>query len=403
MIEIKRHIESELDTWADRHNRRPLLVRGARQVGKSFAVRSWGNRHFGPRHYLEINLEEQPQFKTIFEQDLVVDRILDEISLITGFSFARKEPKLLFLDEIQSCPPAIMALRYFYEKRPDVYIIAAGSLIEFALEHISFPVGRVESLQMYPLSFFEFLDALGKTQRREYLESLPFMEVVHPQIHEELLLDVKKFYRVGGMPEVVAAFSQHADYAEVSRLHSLLLQAYEDDFAKYSKRSDWEALRVVFRRAPHFTAGANIKYVSFDNAMRTEKIKRAIELLSTARIVNRVYSSAARIPPIATLSNSKFFKLLFLDIGLMQHLLGFDWRTVKPDDSLVSICDGRFAEQFVGQELLTKVMLHDNLHYWQRTKKSSSSAKIDFLTSHDGFISPIEVKKWHSWNTQKPR
>ncbi len=296
-MEIERDIYSTLNSWKDKENRRPLLIRGARQVGKSYAVRHWAQKHFDESNFVELNFEERPQLKEIFERDLVVSRILDELNLVTGKNL-RTPRALLFLDEIQACPAAITALRYFYEKAPELHVIAAGSLVEFVLESASFPVGRVDSLDMFPLTFGEFIAAAGKGCLRDYIEQCGLEEPLVPLVHEELLGLLRRYYRIGGMPEAVARYLSTSDYSEASAVHAILLNGYEDDFAKYSKRVDWDALKTVYRRIPDSIGKTRLRYADIDRALRAEKVKRSISLLEKAGLITRVVSTYARKLPL---------------------------------------------------------------------------------------------------------
>jgi uncharacterized protein len=390
-MHLARSVAQKLDQWRTRQGRRPLLVRGARQVGKSFAIREWGKSTFGS-NFVEINFEERPQFKRVFENDLDVTRLLEELSLLSGSSISQPGT-LLFLDEIQACPQALTALRYFYEKKPELFVIAAGSLIEFAIDELSFPVGRIESLDMHPLTFFEFLDAVNKTSLKEYLTTVTLGNAVSEPAHEELLLMLKRYIYVGGMPQAVATYAATNDLVEVARIHSELARSFEDDFAKYARQADWQALQVVFTRSPGLVGRTKVKYSAYDRELRSEKIKRALLMLERAGLINKVTATSATKPPLSLQSKTNTFKIISLDIGLLQHQLGFDWRHLDPNESLSTLANGALAEQFVGQELLaaSAVARQHALHYWQRDAKGSD-AEIDYLLLQHNQIVPIEVK-----------
>lgn len=386
-MEFKRYLSAQLSEWYHHVDRKPLIVRGARQVGKTFAIRSWGRKTV--ENFVEINFEERPSLIQLFDQDLVVDHLLDELTLAMGVDL-RKPSTLIFFDEIQEAPKALTALRYFYEKAPHLPIIAAGSLIEFVLSEISMPVGRVESLELYPLTFFEFLDAVGREELSRYIEQLPLGKAVSAVAHRELLLQLKKYFYVGGMPGVVSAYVQSSSLPEASKVHEQILTVYEDDFAKYAERADWQALRLVFQRTPAFVGDTRVKYSRFDREIRSGKIKRALLLLSTARIISKVQVVHSPKPPLKAHAKPDFFKLIFLDIGLMQSSLGVDWQRIPFNQELTTLFDGALAEQFVGQELRAHGQ-EKELYYWERNKHGSD-AEVDYLIQSGEGIIPIEVK-----------
>lgn len=374
-----------------------MVVRGARQVGKSYAIRAWASANFGAAGFLEINLESSDRFRAVFSGDLNAESILDELNLLTGFNL-RAPNQLLFIDEIQAVPSAITALRFLYEQFPQLAVIAAGSLLEFALEGEGVPVGRIEYLHIQPFSFREFLDVLGRRNLAEFIASYAtgsnqFEKKVPDSIHLELLSLLRLYMRVGGMPKAVVAYAETRDITEVAREHSLILQTYEEDFTKYAKRSQVETLHRAFVRLPHIVALQRVQYRKIDPDIRIEKVKRSLELLQHARIISRVTCSCAKVLPLAAEEKHIFFKILFLDIGLLQHALGFDWQTLDPSTELSSVCDGRFAEQFVGQELIAErsgEFLY-NLHYWDRSNPGAE-AEVDYLVEYANSVAPLEVK-----------
>ena len=391
-MEIIRNIYGKLDRWKNHSDRKTLLVRGARQVGKSHAIKYWAKKTFGNR-FLEVNFEQNPNFKQAFDGDLSPDSILSKLSLITNRKI-EKENFLLFLDEIQRCPQAVSSLRFFYEQLPTLHVIAAGSLLDFILSEISFPVGRVESMYMFPCSFFEFLSAIGKDELRNYLETCSLEKQVEPIAHKLALECLCLYYRIGGMPEAVSAFADTADYKEVSRIHEILIDAYTDDFAKYVKKNLWETTNSVFSSIPHYVCGGRIIYSKIVRDTKAEKIKTSLMLLEKACLLSSVRksSSAARLP-LSNDIDSEHFKLTFLDVGLLQFMLGFDWRNFDLTADLTDVYDGKFAEQFVGQELIcarSDYRKHQ-LHYWERSERNSS-AEIDYLIEYDNSVAPLEVK-----------
>ncbi len=343
---------------------------------------------------LEINFEELSKLKSIFEADLDINRIIDELTFYSGKSIKNGQV-LIFFDEIQACPQAITSLRYFYEKAPNIPVIAAGSLLEFVLQEISFPVGRVSSMYVRPVSFLEYLNSIEKSHVREYLEKLNKDGSIQiPEyLHKELLHELKKYFLIGGMPKAVAVYVKSRDLSKVSIVHSDILNGYYDDFPKYSKKSEWEVLKTVFEKIPFLIAGTKIKYTHIDRDLRIEKIKNALSLLEYAGLFTKVVSTNAKHLPLNSEAKTSTFKLLSLDVGLLQHSLGFNWSSVSPQSDLTDTCKGKFAEQFVGQEILatSSASLRNNLYYWCSTKYHSD-AEIDYVTAYNNEVVPVEVK-----------
>lgn len=392
MVDIPRAFSSRLDDWLARKDRRPLLIRGARQVGKSYAVRTWATRVFGAEGLLEINLEESPRLKQLFASELNAGHIVDQLNLLTGFNL-RLPKRLLFIDEIQALPSAISALRFFYEQMPELPVIAAGSLLEFVIDTQGLPVGRVELLHLFPMSFREFLSAQGKEQLSEYIANAPLVEPVSQVVHKELFSMLRLYMRVGGMPKAVHAYHETRDIREVAREQELLLSTYREDFPKYAKRTQIETLHAIYSRIPYQIGAHRVKYTKVDPDTRIEKTKRAIELLQHAHIISKIYCSYATKLPLKAAERPEFFKLLFLDIGLLQHALGFNWQNIDPETDISTLCDGVFAEQFVGQELRAQRSSSTpyDLHYWDRNAPGSE-AELDYLIEYEGEVAPLEVK-----------
>ena len=391
-MEINRNIYNKLNEWKNRKTHRaPLLVRGARQVGKSYAIRKWANTHFGD-NFIEINFEQNEKFKAAFEEDITPENILLKLQLITNREI-NKNNFLIFFDEIQACPQAIKSLRFFYEQMPEIYIIGAGSLLDFILEDISFPVGRVESIYMFPCTFYEFLEANGKKFLKDYLISHTLNEQVEETAHKLALDELKLYYTVGGMPQVVSSFCDNQNLKEVSRLQKNLLQAYIDDFSKYSKENVWNILNQVFNNIPELVAGDRVKFSSLSSDTRSDKVRQILSLLEKANLIHLVRASNSSKLPITSDMLKDRFKLLFLDIGLWQTALNYDWTEFDFNADLTDVYNGKFAEQFVGEELISKRsdLKKYSLHYWKRSQKNSL-AEVDYLIEHKNKVYPVEVK-----------
>jgi predicted AAA+ superfamily ATPase len=390
-----RYLHNQIAEWAKRPNRKPALLRGARQVGKSFSVRHWANETIPQDCFAEINFESQGSFHSLFGGDLDAKRIIEQIQISTGKKLMQPN-SLLFLDEIQACPRAIMALRYFYEQMPQLTLIAAGSLLEFAFDEISFPVGRVESLYAFPLRFPEFVAALGKQHLFQLLETHPLNLPVPEPAHNELLHLLRLYFRIGGMPEAVATYIKSNDLSAVSKVLGDLTTTYQDDFAKYGRRIDPLLLRSVYGALPYAVGLQRIKYAKLVPDVRSDRVAACLDALEYARVISRIFATSGDGLPLSASANYKAFKLNLLDIGIMQQMLGFDWSRLAPDTDLTTVANGQLAEQFVGQELRAGRSESSDyrLHYWDRSNPGSN-AEVDYIIEHQSKVTPIEVKSGH--------
>ncbi len=385
---MRRAITDKLTEWATGNFRKPLLIRGARQVGKTYSVNEFAGHHFADNFH-SFNFEKNPDLHAIFEQNLDSKRILPELELFSG---KRIDPGhcLIFFDEIQECPKAIMALRYFYEEFPGMHLIAAGSLLEFALKDISFPVGRIHILHMHPMTFEEFLLATGKNvladRIRDADKSISGNAI--NLINEEMY----NYFLIGGMPESVKAFSETGSFIEAFKIQSDLIATIRQDFSKYAGHSDKRCLNAVLGSVAKKT-GEQIKYAHLAEDFSNPTIKKAFELLEMARLFTRVKAASPSGTPLGAGASDKIFKTIFLDIGLLSNLSGFSADRTVPKDKMASAFNGKLAEQFVGQEL--RAILNDNIFYWSRSQRGSS-AETDYLIEKNGEIIPIEVKSGKS-------
>jgi predicted AAA+ superfamily ATPase len=383
---MERAITQSFQKWKEKPNRKPLIVRGARQTGKSFSITDFGNSHFeGSIHIL--NFEKRRDLKTVFEADYEIRRILSELEILINKKII-PGMDLLFFDEIQECPRAIASLRYFYEQLPELHVIAAGSLIEFALMDIPFPVGRVQLINMYPMTFYEFLKATGKELVAELMINQPkeLPESTHTLLNEEL----RKYFLIGGMPECVKTYAETNSFKEVFEIQSDLIHTFRQDFSKYSGRSDKSCLNSVLLNIAQ-KVGGQIKYSELADGFTNPTIKKAFELLETARLFKKVKAASAAGIPVGASATDKKFKAIMLDIGLMANMNGISGEYVKSD--LLSVFKGAMAEQFVGQEILAAT--GSDLYYWAR-EAVGSNAETDFLIEKQGKIIPIEVKSGKS-------
>ncbi|MCF8374173.1 MAG: AAA family ATPase [Bacteroidales bacterium] len=374
-----------LNDWKDRTTRKPLIIRGARQVGKTFLIEQFADDF---EFLIKINFEENPEYKDFFITNDVQD-IVKNISLALG---TKIEPgkTLLFLDEIQFCPEAIPTLRYFYEKIPDLHVIAAGSLLDHVLNEMNYsmPVGRVEFMYMYPLNFREFLLAIGENMIVDFLSTYQHGKVISSVVHSKLLKLLRTYFFIGGMPEAIKVYIETSDLLEVERVHESILTAMEIDFTKYSK-NNFDHLRMVLRYVPR-GLGKKFKYSNVSSSIRAESIKTAFQKLQLSRVVHRVSATSSANIPLMQHEKENVFKPLFFDIGLVSHLLKI--RLINLENLMLAN-EGDLAEQFIGQQLLTQkpFFIDKELFYWNREKRDSS-AELDFLFEMGNKVIPIEVK-----------
>ena len=386
---MRRDIEKELILWKAQKEKYPLIIRGARQVGKSYLVETFGKTHF--QNNVIVNLEFQPQLKDCFKS-LDPSEIINKLQLILGVQI-KEDNTLLFLDEIQECPQAIMALRYFKEKMPKLSIIAAGSLLEFVMRSPDFkmPVGRIQFLYLEPMSFSEYLDAAGNQNLREFISDVKLTDSIDDVIHKKLLELLRIYIIVGGMPAALTEYLSSKDLMNCQRIQTALLQTYRSDFGKYAKISQHKYLQKVFDAAPRM-AGQRIKYSNIDPDTRSRDLKNALNLLTLAGIVRPIYLTKASGLPLGAQINEQRFKINFLDVGLMQNSCGLQGR-LSIEEDFMQINAGSVAEQFVGQELTAYSDRHQQvgLYFWAREKRGSM-AEVDYVINIGSDIFPVEVK-----------
>jgi len=391
-----RIIDRYLLEWSQRSSHKPLLLRGARQVGKSTAVRHLSKQF---KNFVEINFERQPTFAKLFQDDLDMKRIVSQMAAMVAKQITPGET-LLFLDEIQACPQAIMALRFFKEDMPDLHVIAAGSLLEFALADLpTYGVGRIHSMFMYPMTFDEFLEANGENLLIEARNQASTTNPLPPLLYEKLVGLFRTFMLVGGMPEAVSKWVETHDYLACQEVQDDIVVAYEDDFPKYKKRVDPVLLRLTMRSA---AVQATRKFVFADvgGGYSTNDVKKALELLILAGILIPVTRTSANGVPLGSEADHSYRKMLLLDNGLMLRLLNMSIGDVSELTSQIltsNVSDlvnkGPMAEMVAGLEMLhymTPNFRHD-LFYWQRIAKSSM-AEVDYIATYEQKVVPIEVK-----------
>ena len=389
MAYYRRFIDSKLLEWKNTPRRKPLLIRGARQVGKSTAVRELGKTF---KYFVEINLEKQPDLIQLFPENIDVKRTCEKISGTLAVPIIPGET-LLFIDEIQVSKEAVMSLRYFKEDYPELHVIAAGSLLEFTMDELpSFGVGRIRSLYMYPFSFDEFLMAQGLDIMVEYKRRASSGEPVAEKAHKDLVDQLKSFYLVGGMPAAVTEWVETHNYQEVAHVHWDILGSYQDDFSKYKKRVSPVLLRQVLRSVA-LQAGKKFVYATAAKDLHSSVVREALHLLTLAGLVTPVRHTDGTGVPLGAEENGNYVKYLFFDIGIMQTMLGIPSGDILLASDVDFVNKGGTSEMFAGLEIQKYGDCYQKaeLYYWQNSAKGSN-AEVDYLQVRGGVVLPVEVK-----------
>ncbi len=387
---MKRTCLTFLTEWLNSPRRLPLVIRGSRQVGKTWIVKHFAE--LNKLNLIEINLEERVELSSLFASNDPRE-IVRSIENMLGKVIDPRN-SLLFLDEIQVKPELIAKLRWFAEQMPELPVIVAGSLLEFVFaEHsMSMPVGRIEFMYLEPLSFEEFLLAQEKPMLVRLIKNYQWGENIPTVIHEELLNFFKEYVIIGGMPAAVQSWTEDRSLNEVSRIHQRILTTYRADFHKYGKRISSELLDNVIATIP-LEVGKKFIYTKVNKHVQVPAIKRALKLLCQARVCHRVISTNANGVPLAAEENDKYIKVILLDVGLCSAALGLSLNQLKNLDGLELVNKGGIAEQVVGQLLRTIDPLYrePSLHYWQRFEKGAA-AEVDYVIQHHNTVIPVEVK-----------
>lgn len=393
---IQRSIDQQLLEWKQGNVRKPLLLRGARQVGKSSAVRHLGETF---EHYIEVNFEKSPELKELFEATSDVHQLATRLGMLYNVPV---EPgkTLVFLDEIQVCSEAIKSLWFFKEDFPELHVVAAGSLLEFALKDLtSYGVGRIRSLFMYPLSFDEFLQAQGK---KAWVDEKRKADGEHPlfeTLHKELVQQFRTFLMVGGMPASVVAWLETNDYTQCQAELDDIQLSYYDDFAKYGKKIDVRLLRNTLQSVVMQT-GSKFTYSKVEGGYRAEEVKKSLAMLCDAGIIKRISHTAANGLPLGAEINDKFRKYIYLDSGLLLRILDMDFGGANELTSLIVM---GAAEDLVNKGGLTELVLgwelvkygssrnrHD-LYYWESIVEGTTS-EVDYIMARNMKVLPVECK-----------
>jgi predicted AAA+ superfamily ATPase len=396
---FSRKIDLVLLQWSKEQHHKPLMLRGARQVGKTTAVRNLGKSF---KNFVEINFEnkEHAVANEIFSQHSDPQIICSELSVLFAKPIVAGKT-LLFLDEIQSCVDAILSLRYFYEQMPDLHVIAAGSLLEFALEELpTFGVGRIDSMFMYPFSFNEFLSATGYEMWTKIIDEASPEKPVSESGHVKIVEQLKNFLIIGGIPEVVAEFAKTHDFLRCKKVINNLLISFRNDFAKYKKRIPSTRINEVFNSVARQAEGKFV-YERVSQSLNNGQVKNSLELLLMAGLCYQITHSSADGIPLGAKINPKYRRIILFDTGLYQQILNLDISGILLSNDFDTINKGAVAEIFIGCELKKHASPYsdDELYCWARDKKNAS-AQVDFVVQLGEKIVPIEVKSGKSGKMQ---
>ena len=386
---MERAVSAFLDAWLTASNRKPLVMRGVRQVGKTWLVRTLAQRH--ERQLVEVNLERRPELADHF-RDNDCPRAIADLEADLGVTI-HPDSSILFLDEVQATPRLLAFLRWFYEDMPTLPVVTAGSLLDFALrDHdFSMPVGRIAYCHVEPVTFYEYLDACGNDKLRSALAAAAESNDLSPRLHQKALDLLAEYCLVGGLPEVMADWIDHRDNERRLQLQRDLLATYRDDFNKYRDRVPADLLRRTMDAVPQ-QLGGRFVYSHVDVDVRHRDTKRALELLALARVCHRIEHTSANGLPLGAETNPRLFKTILADIGLASVQLGLSSLELRDLDRVVWANKGGLAEQFVGQHLrcLFRPFEEPRLFFWQRTE--GRQGEVDYLIQQGRLIVPIEVK-----------
>ena len=394
---MKRQLYTQLIEWKNSKRRKPLLLQGARQVGKTWLINHFGQNEY--KNFIYLNFEQNPNLKTLFIGSLVPSQIIENIALYLGEKISDKDTLICF-DEIQVAPEAITSLKYFYEQAPEYHIVAAGSLLGVQIgKHNSFPVGKVNFMTLYPMSFSEFLEAIGEELLVSRIEQYNPFDAFPELLHEKLSNLFKKYLFMGGMPEVVQVYFDSKDILEVRAVQNEILEAYKRDFSKYSDTSQSIKTAEVWQSIPFQLARENkkFKYSEVRKKARASTFEQTIEWLRSAGLIHIVNNLRAPKLPLSGYSDLSKFKLYLMDSGLLGAMLNLSSDRIVNPTALFTEYNGAFIENYVCTELITSQ--NTQLFYWT----SRGEAEVDFVFNYKDKIYPLEVKSGTNLNTKSIR
>ena len=382
---LERYLMEKLVEWKEKPNRKPLILKGARQVGKTWLMKEFGNRYFEKVAY--VTFYNNQRMKKVFDSDYDLQRILININIETHIEVTPQNTLIIF-DEIQEAPRALESLKYFQENAPEYAVIAAGSLLGVALHSgISYPVGKVDLLTLYPMNFREFLDAMGETMLCRLIPDKNYPVI--SDCREKYIFWLKNYYYVGGMPGIVSFFQQHKDYVEVRNLQNAILEQYEGDFGKHCSPGDFPRIRMVWNSIPIQLAKENRKFFfgKIKQGARAKDFEAAIEWLLDCGLIHKVYKVEKPAMPLKAYIDFSSFKIYLLDVGLLGAMSELDAESILEGNSIFTEFKGSLTEQYVHQQILSDTAFKP---YYFSTEKSSY--EVDFLIQKGRNVVPVEVK-----------
>jgi predicted AAA+ superfamily ATPase len=381
---MKRKAIKELFAWKERKDKKPLIIRGARQVGKTWLMKEFASQAYSK--YIYVNFEDNETIRQVFQQDFDIERILLALQLATGVVI--DTDTLLIFDELQEAPRGVTALKYFQEKAPQYDVVAAGSLLGISMQqNASFPVGKVEFIDLYPLSFTEFLEALGEEKLVELLYSEDWKLIT--MFHSKLQGYLRQYYYVGGMPEVVSSFVTEKDFSKVRRLQQNILDAYDRDFSKHAPINEVPRIRMVWRSIPSQLSKENRKFIYglLKEGARAKEFELSIEWLRDAGLIYKINRVKQGRLPLIAYEDFAAFKLFMIDTGLMCAMSNLPTQALLEGNNLFTDYKGALTEQYVLQQL--KTLKDTAIYYWS---SENSRGELDFLLQYEALIIPVEVK-----------
>jgi predicted AAA+ superfamily ATPase len=383
---MERTLIHELLMWKEKENRKPLILKGVRQCGKTYLLKDFGNRYYDNVAY--FNFEETDSLISVFEKDYDTKRIILELELFGGKSI-KPDTTLIILDEIQECGRALTAMKYFCENAPEYHIVCAGSLLGIALQQqLSFPVGKVDFLTLYPMSFSEFLRACGSETLADYVDNFKKGDTVPEPIGDKLTTFLRQYYITGGMPEVVSTWQKNNNIEEVERIQQNIINSYELDFAKHAPTKDFPKLTAIWRSIPEQLAKENTKFIfsHVKKGWRSKDLEDALEWLIAAGLVYKVCKIEKPFIPLSSYADDTSFKLYMADIGILRKLSKLPYEVVLDATPNYKEFKGSLTENYVLCELVKSV--DETLYYWS----SGNTAEVDFILQSASEIVPVEVK-----------
>lgn len=387
---MKRKIMSDLIEWKNSKNRKPLILKGARQVGKTYILKEFGNKYYNNVAY--FNFDHDNGLYSLFENSKNPDRIIEQLSLVNGLKIEKGKTLIIF-DEIQECPDALNSLKYFCEDEPEYHIACAGSLLGIRLSKTSFPVGKVDFLNLYPMTFSEFLEADGRGNLVEFMKTIHNIENIPKIFEDELIEKLKIYYIVGGMPEVVYSWVNEKNIERVNYIQQNILDSYSSDFSKHTEASEANKISLIWNGIPSQLARENKKFVyqAVATGARAREYEGALNWLNDANLIYKCYNVSKCDFPLIAYNDLSAFKIYMNDIGLLRRMSNLDSSIIINGNKLFEEFKGSFTENYVCQTLIS--LLGNSLNYFTFDRN-----EIDFIIQYKNEIIPIEVKSNKSTN-----